>query len=130
MDCNIVGEAQLGSEGLIRHLLCSRFVLRDLTDILLKRTPARGGFQGVRGALGFLANLVRLTHEKTDIIEPGHANLDDSEVRTRFGDLEPSGDLIERCGALRRVLNVSPAHVTEPGPLTPATGVNIVNINP
>jgi len=68
----------------------------DLTDILLKRIPARGGFQGVRGALGFLANLVRLTHEKTDIITPGHANLDDSEVRTRLGDLEPSGDLIER----------------------------------
>ncbi len=68
----------------------------ELTELLLKRVPARGGFQGVRGALGFLANLVRLTHQTTDIISPGHASLEDQEVRTRLADLEPSGDLIER----------------------------------
>jgi len=68
----------------------------DLTKILLERVPARGGFQGVRGALGFMAALVRLTYEKADLITPAHASLDESDVRTRLADLTSDGDLIER----------------------------------
>jgi hypothetical protein len=68
----------------------------DLLDILLERVPARGGFQNVRGALGFLARLVKLTHERADLITPAHAHLADQEVAVRLSDLDPSGDLIRR----------------------------------
>src|SRR5208283_1491265 len=68
----------------------------DVMNLMLKRVPARGGFQGVRGALGFLGHLVRLTYGKTDVISPAHAWLDDREVRTRLADLDVSGDLIEK----------------------------------
>jgi hypothetical protein len=68
----------------------------DLTGILLQRVPARGGFQGVRGALGFMATMVRLTVQKTDLITPAHASLDDADIRTRLADLTADGDLIQR----------------------------------
>ena len=68
----------------------------DLVEILLRRVPARGGFQNVRGALGFLARLVRLTHTQTDLITPAHAALHDREVGTRLADLDTSGDLIAK----------------------------------
>jgi len=68
----------------------------DVLEILLDRVPARGGFQNVRGALGFLARMVKLTHGKTDLITPAHANLADQEVAVRLADLDPTGDLIRR----------------------------------
>jgi hypothetical protein len=68
----------------------------DLLEILLRRIPARGGFQNVRGALGFLAHLVRLTHTQTDLITPAHTALHDREVGTRLADLDTSGDLIAK----------------------------------
>jgi hypothetical protein len=68
----------------------------DLLEILLERVPSRGGFQNVRGALGFLARLVKLTQEKIDLITPAHAHLTDQEVAVRLSDLDPSGDLIRR----------------------------------
>ena len=68
----------------------------DLMDLMLRRVPARGGFQGVRGALGFLGRLVGLTYGKTDIISPAHAQLEDRETRTRLADLDVSGDLIQK----------------------------------
>ncbi len=61
----------------------------DLLELLLNRVPARGGFQGVRGALGFLARLVRLTHTRADLITPAHADLMDQEVAVRLGDIDP-----------------------------------------
>jgi len=60
----------------------------DLLDVLLKRVPARGGFQNVRGAIGFLANLVRITYEQADIISPASATLQDREVLIRLSDLD------------------------------------------
>lgn len=68
----------------------------DVLEVILDRVPARGGFQNVRGALGFLARLVKLTHQKADLITPAHADLADSEVRVRLSDLDPTGDLIRR----------------------------------
>jgi len=68
----------------------------DVLDILLDRVPARGGFQNVRGALGFLARLVKLTHTKADIITPAHADLLDQEIGLRLADLDPTGDLIRK----------------------------------
>lgn len=68
----------------------------DLLDLMLLRVPARGGFQGVRGALGFLGHLVRRTHESADLITGGDADIQDPEVATRLGDLDPSSDLVTR----------------------------------
>jgi len=68
----------------------------DVLEVILDRVPARGGFQNVRGALGFLARLVKLTHQKADLITPAHADLADQEVTVRLADLDPSGDLIRR----------------------------------
>lgn len=68
--------------------------LPDLLDVILERIPARGGFQSVRGALGFLANMVRLSYQDADIITAGHAPLRDREVIARLGDLDVGGDII------------------------------------
>lgn len=65
-------------------------------DIFLKKIPAHGGFQNVRGILGFLANLVKLTHKTKDIITSADASLLDRETTTRLSDLDVSGDLIRR----------------------------------
>ncbi|HZX15017.1 MAG TPA: hypothetical protein VFF49_11535 [Thermodesulfobacteriota bacterium] len=78
-----------------RMLLTYPF-LPELLELILERVPARGGFQSVRGALGFLANMVRLTHGKVDLITAAHATLQDREVAVRLQDLDPSGDLISR----------------------------------
>jgi len=68
----------------------------DVMELLLERVPARGGFQNVRGALGFLANMAKITHQKVDLITASHASLFDKEVATRLGDLDVSGDLINK----------------------------------
>jgi hypothetical protein len=68
----------------------------DLLELILKRVPLRGGFQNVRGALGFLANMVRLTHTMADLITPAHSSLQDRETLIRLGDLDPSGELVVR----------------------------------
>jgi|Deesub1362A_J573_1020465.scaffolds.fasta_scaffold00395_24 hypothetical protein len=70
--------------------------LPEVLELILERVPARGGFQSVRGALGFLANMVRLTHDKADLITAAHADLYDREVVARLSDLDPSGDLISK----------------------------------
>lgn len=68
----------------------------DLLELILKRVPLRGGFQNVRGALGFLANMVRLTHKTADLITPAHASLQDRETMIRLGDLDIGGELVTR----------------------------------
>ena len=68
----------------------------SLMDIILKKIPARGGFQNVRGALAFLGNLIRLTHTGNDIITPGDVSLEDRATTIMLKDLDLSGDLINR----------------------------------
>ncbi|MGB5156910.1 hypothetical protein [Desulfobacterium sp. N47] len=68
----------------------------SLLDIILKKIPARGGFQNVRGALAFLGNLVRLTHSSHDIITPAGVSLEDKATTIMLKDLDPSGDLINK----------------------------------
>ena len=68
--------------------------LPELLDLMLTRVPARGGFQNVRGALGFLANLVRMSHRDADLVTCAHASLSDREVTVRLADLDTTGDLI------------------------------------
>ena len=68
----------------------------DLLDVLLQRVPTRGGFQNLRGTLGFLANMVRLHHGTADLLTPAHALLSDRSVRALLSDLDAGGDLINR----------------------------------
>lgn len=68
----------------------------ELLTLILERVPQRGGFQNIRGSLGFLANLVRKTHQTEDIVTAGHATIRDLETATRLQDLDPGGDLINR----------------------------------
>lgn len=78
-----------------RLLECYPFV-PELLELILTRVPARGGFQSVRGALGFLANMVRLSHDRADLITAAHAPLSDREVAARLSDLDTSGDLVRK----------------------------------
>lgn len=66
----------------------------ELLDIVLQRIPQRGGFQGTRGALGFLASLVRLRGAQTNLLTLSDVSLSDAEIRTWLADLEPSQNLI------------------------------------
>ncbi|HQU32524.1 MAG: hypothetical protein HRU72_05510 [Planctomycetia bacterium] len=66
----------------------------SLIDVVLKKIPARGGFQNVRGALSFLGNLVKLTHSTNDIITPADASLEDKANIIMLRDLDIGGDLI------------------------------------
>lgn len=84
----------LDAEGLRRMALETYPFHPELLALVLERIPQRGGFQNIRGSLGFLANLVRLTHQTEDIIAAGHAVLNDRETATRLQDLDPTGDLI------------------------------------
>jgi len=67
----------------------------ELLDLMLTRVPARGGFQNVRGALGFLANLVRMSYREANLVTCAHASLSDREVTVRLADLDTTGDLIK-----------------------------------
>jgi hypothetical protein len=89
-------QGRVGQDTYRSQFLASYPFTPELVDLLLERVPARGGFQNVRGALGFLGNLVRLTHKKTDAIAPGQASLGDREVITRLADLDVSGDLLRK----------------------------------
>lgn len=84
------------SEEYRSEMLLTYPFLPEVFDLILNRVPARGGFQSVRGALGFLANMVRLTHDKADLITAAHADLYDREVAIRLSDLDTSGDLIPK----------------------------------
>jgi len=68
----------------------------SIMEIILKKIPAIGGFQNVRGALAFLGNLIRLTHVSNDIITPSDVSLDDKATTIMLKDLDLSGDLINR----------------------------------
>jgi len=68
----------------------------SLMDIILKKIPSRGGFQNVRGAISFLGNMVKLTHESGDIIAPSDASLEDKATIVMLRDLDIGGDLINK----------------------------------
>jgi hypothetical protein len=68
----------------------------EVLDLILRRVPTRGGFQNVRGALGFLGQMVRLHHDRVDLITAAHAPILDRDIATRLSDLDAGGDLINR----------------------------------
>lgn len=87
---------RIGQQDYRSRFLTSYPFTPELMNLLLERVPSRGGFQNVRGALGFLGNLVRLTRQRADVIAPGQASLADREVMERLHDLDVSGDLLRK----------------------------------
>jgi hypothetical protein len=67
----------------------------ELLDVALVRIrQSKGGFQGTRGALGFLAALVRSRCEATHLISLADASMLDPELRSWLADLDPSQNLL------------------------------------
>ncbi len=63
----------------------------ELLEVALVRIrQSKGGFQGTRGALGFLAALVRNRCAETHLITMADANMADAEIRSWLADLDPS----------------------------------------
>jgi hypothetical protein len=80
----------------------------ELMELVLVRVRAKGGFQGTRGALGFLAALVRARCHATHLITLADAGLADPELRTWLADLDPSQNLITCAESNYRELKTSP----------------------
>ena len=77
----------------------------ELLDVVTQRIPqSRGGFQGTRGALAFLAALVRLRGPHTNLITLSDVIITDADIRTWLADLEPSQNLISCADANLRDL--------------------------
>ena len=67
----------------------------ELLDVALVRIrQSKGGFQGTRGALGFLAALVRSRCNATHLLTMSDASLLDTELRSWLADLDPSQNLL------------------------------------
>jgi len=88
--------AEIDAEDIGRRFSITYPFTPFMMDIMLKKIPARGGFQNVRGVLGFLANMVKLTYKSKDIITSADASLSDKETTIRLSDLDVGGDLIRR----------------------------------
>lgn len=67
----------------------------ELLDILLVRVVAKGGFQGNRGPLGLLGNVVRSTFNKVDLISAAHLSLDETGIRNKLSDLDPNQRILQ-----------------------------------
>ena len=81
----------------------------EVLEIVLERIrTSRGGFQGTRGALGFLAALIRARSESAHLITLSDASLLDSEFRSWLADLDPSQSLITCAEANLRELRMNP----------------------
>jgi len=81
----------------------------ELLDVALVRIrQSKGGFQGTRGALGFLAVLVRSRCESTHLITMADASLLDTELRSWLADLDPSQNLLMCAESNLRELRSNP----------------------
>lgn len=99
--------SKIESDSLREEMIRSYPFSPDLLDVLLQRVPARGGFQNLRGALGFFAQLVRFNHDLADLLTPANAMIADRAIATLLSDLDSSGDLINRAaGNLKELANV------------------------
>lgn len=83
--------------------------LPEVLEVVLERIRAiRGGFQGTRGALGFLAALVRVRCESGHLISLADAGLSDREMRSWLADLDPAQNLLACAEANLRELRKNP----------------------
>ena len=80
----------------------------ELLDLALVRVRAKGGFQGTRGVLGFLAALVRARCQATHLITLADAGIADPELRTWLADLDPAQNLITCAESNFHELKTSP----------------------
>ena len=80
----------------------------ELLELALVRVRSKGGFQGTRGALGFLAALVRARCQTTHLISLADASLGESDLRPWLADLDPSQNLITCAESNFRELKISP----------------------
>jgi len=80
----------------------------ELLDLALVRVRTKGGFQGTRGVLGFLAALVRARYQATHLITLADAGIADPELRTWLADLDPAQNLITCAESNFRELKTSP----------------------
>ena len=81
----------------------------ELLDVALVRIrQAKGGFQGTRGTLGFLAALVRTRCESAHLLTLADASLLDSELRSWLADLDPSQNLLTCAESNLRELRHNP----------------------
>jgi len=60
----------------------------ELLDMFLHRA-LRHNFQGNRGPLGLLANVIRNTYKKVDVVSAAHIDITDNGIRNRLTDLDP-----------------------------------------
>src|SRR5439155_9657297 len=81
----------------------------ELLEVALIRIrQSKGGFQGTRGALGFLAALVRRRCESTHLITMADASLLDAELRSWLADLDPSQNFLTCAESNLRELRSNP----------------------
>ncbi len=66
----------------------------ELLDMLLEKV-LKQNFQGNRGPLGLLGNMVRNMYQKVDVISAAHLDIDDNGIRNRLTDLDPGQGLIQ-----------------------------------
>lgn len=65
----------------------------ELIDMFLHRV-LRQNFQGNRGPLGLLANIVRNMNKKADVITAAHVDIMDKGIRNRLTDLDPGLNIL------------------------------------
>ena len=63
----------------------------EFLDILTKKIPDNGGFQGTRGTLRFLAEIVRRTHASRPVVTSQDLPLDSDDIRNGLSNLDTSG---------------------------------------
>jgi hypothetical protein len=81
----------------------------ELLDVALVRIrQSKGGFQGTRGALGFLAALVRSRCSATHLLTMSDASLLDTELRRWLADLDPAQNLLACAESNLRELRANP----------------------
>ncbi|MFQ5633293.1 MAG: hypothetical protein ACE5I1_31395 [bacterium] len=82
-------------EKYIEELFLSFPFTPELLEMVLFRVQASGGFQGPRGALGLLGAVVRNMNGKGDILTTAHLNIEDTGIRNRLSDLDPSQKILQ-----------------------------------
>lgn len=81
----------------------------ELLDVALVRIrQSKGGFQGTRGSLGFLAALVRARCEAAHLITLSDAGLQNTELRSWLADLDPAQTLLNCAESNFRELRKNP----------------------
>ncbi len=96
------------SEKLMDRLTDSYPFSPELLDLVLFSAKIGDRFQGSRGVLGLLGNVVRYVYKKTDLITAAHLNISDTGIRNRLSDLDPGQTILSCAGEDLKDLNSLP----------------------